>query len=170
MGNLLMKGHGQDGLETKIRSFFFIVFLGILFIIGVSFFFSFMFERMSGYHNIGHVMQPLRVYGIRFGNWVVNTAPLRILTPIFVTIITVSGLGKIYLKSLPVFNSEIFLYEYGVTGKSTNGENFQLRHNEITVVTSGKGYLHINASGKEFSVCTILCDEIAAQIRHRKES
>ena len=170
MGNLLMKGHGQDGFETKIRVFFLNVILGILLIVVVSIFFIWLIDSMSEYHTIGTGWPPQRVYGIRFGNWVLNTPThYRQIIPIVATIFTVLGLGSTYLKSLPTLNSEIFLYEHGVTGKSTNSENFQLRHSEITAVSSDKAYLRINASGKEFLVYTKLRDEIAAQIRHRKE-
>ena len=167
MGNFIMRGHGQDGFWNKFTQLIINIIACIFSIAVLIALFLFIIQVSSDYHVGDFGFR--RLHGVRFGDTVLVSYRLELVVYIAVPVIAISTFVTAYIKTLTTYDSDIILYEYGLAGKCIYGEIFQFRYSDVTAVTTSKGYLSINVSGKELWVYTKLYNEIADQIRYRNK-
>ena len=160
LGKRIIRGYGKDANDVK-GAYIAAIVLGIVGIIAL----IVMINVFSDTHRVG-VFET--VQGIRVGDIVLRASHLRIV----VVAIFISGEIGYFMNEKSKFNSEISVFEKGVSGVSKGKENFELRYSEITSVSTQQegawSSVSIHASGKTCLVYTIKFNEIAAEINKRK--
>ena len=105
----------------------------------------------------------------RFGDSVFSANVLRATFVIPIAL----GVHSIISYTKSHFNTEIAVFEEGVSGLSKKNEKFELKYSEISAVHSqDEGSwksVNINANGKVFQVYTSKCSEIIAEINKRRK-
>ncbi|MCL2225751.1 MAG: hypothetical protein FWB96_12360 [Defluviitaleaceae bacterium] len=162
MGNLVLKGHGNDG-NTKMPLY---IAVAIFALIGIVL--SFVLVSILANYHVGFGFG--RTHGIMFfGDRLLPSGTAR---GILVFLVITSAISFL-VKMSGNFKSSILVYEAGISGLSNSNDKFSLNYGEISSVHSNDdGFfksININASGKIFQIYTSKCSEVAAEINKRRK-
>ncbi|MCL1788045.1 MAG: hypothetical protein FWG38_08665 [Defluviitaleaceae bacterium] len=167
LGNFIMKGSGKDGNADK-SSYVMLAATCIVLVIASFFFLG----AISDDHVVGLTRQGAqRVQGIIFFSWVMPTNTARVM----VAGLIIAGISWATLKTIvPKLNSEISVFEHGISGTSTKRETFELTYDEVSSVDSQEiekaHYININSGSKVYQVYTPKWKEIIAEIKTRRRN